>query len=104
MRDMAQVDVDVLLAKAGLQRLNKAYAKIEILFGLLGMAIGLLASQWALLKAIEPDWLWVAGGVLLLVFGGYLAMAGQRSHLYQSNNVLTAVLLQELGRHNKDNA
>jgi hypothetical protein len=96
---MATVDVNQLLAKAGFKKLNKTLAKLEIVFGLLAVAAGLLVSQWALFKMSEPDWLWLAGGVFLFAFGGYLAMGGHRSHLYQSNNLLTALLLQEITRN-----
>ena len=100
-----QVDVHTLLARAGFKKLNKPLAKLEIIFGLLAVAVGLLISQWTLFKLPELDWTWLVGGVLLFVFGGYLAMGGDRSHLYQSNNVLTALVLQELARINhKDNA
>lgn len=81
----------------GLKRLNPLWAKIEILGGLFAAGIGLsfltgpVARKWA-----EPDaWL----GVVLFVLGGYLAMAGHRSHLYQSNNALAAWLRRSL----KDN-
>lgn len=94
-----QVDVNQVLAKVGFKRLNKPLAKLEIVFGLLAVAAGLLVSQWTLFKMSEPDWTWLAGGVLLFVFGGYLALAGHRSHLYQSNNLLTALVLQELARN-----
>ncbi|MCI0682381.1 MAG: hypothetical protein L0Y71_09770 [Gemmataceae bacterium] len=93
-----QTDVDSLLARAGLKKLSKTWAKLEIVLGLFAVFAGVLASQWVLLKMTEPEWTWLAGGALLFVFGGYLAMAGHRSHLYQSNNRLTALLLQELTR------
>ena len=32
--------------------------------------------------------------VVLFVLGGYLAMAGNRSHLYQSNNLLAAWIVR----------
>src|SRR5437899_11045592 len=92
-------NVDELLSKAGFKKLNKTWAKLEILLGLLAAEVGLLASEWAVLKMNEPEWIWVVCGVLLFVFGGYLALAGHRSHLYQSNNQLTALLLQEMHRN-----
>lgn len=98
-----EVDVNTVLAKGGFKKLNKPLAKLEIVFGLLAVAVGFLVSQWTLFKMSEPDWLWLAGGILLFVFGGYLAMAGHRSHLYQSNNRLTALLLQELSRNQLGN-
>ena len=96
---MATLDVHQVLEKAGFKKLNKPLAKLEIVFGLLAVVVGLLVGQWTLLKMSEPDWIWLAGGILLFVFGGYLALGGHRSHLYQSNNLLTALLLQELTRN-----
>jgi hypothetical protein len=40
--------------------------------------------------------------VFLFVLGGYLALAGSRSHLYQSSNELTAFLLEELHRQKNE--
>ena len=77
----------------GLKRLNPLWAKLEILFGLAAAATGLVV---AVRLAARPDaevplWAW-AGPVLLVALGGYLALAGHRSHLYQSNNRLAAHL------------
>ena len=38
-----------------------------------------------------PEWSWLVPA-LLMTLGGYLALAGHRSHLYQSNNRLAAHL------------
>jgi hypothetical protein len=46
----------------------------------------------------EVQWGLVAAGLVLMVLGSYLAMAGNRSHLYQSNNELTAHLIEEIRR------
>jgi hypothetical protein len=86
--------MEEFLAEAGLKKLSKTWAKLEIVVGLLAAATGLLAGQWALVATGTPDWVWVAGGVLLFSLGGYLALAGNRSHLYQSNNYLAAMLLE----------
>jgi hypothetical protein len=40
----------------------------------------------------------VAGGLGLFVLGGYLALAGHRSHLYRWNNRNTVFLLDEIRR------
>ena len=37
-----------------------------------------------------------------VVFGGYLAMAGHRSHLYQSNNALAAWLASVLSQRRSE--
>jgi hypothetical protein len=42
----------------------------------------------------EASWLQAAAGLILFVLGGYLALAGHRSHLYQSSNELTAYLAE----------
>jgi hypothetical protein len=48
------------------------------------------------------EWLFAAAGLLLFVLGGYLAMAGHRSHLYQSNNKLAAYLVAEFASPRSD--
>lgn len=73
----------------GLKRLNPLWAKLEILFGLVAVAAGLVAATK--LAARPEAWAWL-GPVLLVALGGYLALAGHRSHLYQSNNRLAAHL------------
>jgi|SRR6516162_11345026 hypothetical protein len=81
-------------AALGHKRLNRAWAKAEILLGLLVAGLGLSLMHW-----VKPDienWYFVLGGELLFVLGGYLALAGHRSHLYQSNNELTAYLVKEM--------
>jgi hypothetical protein len=71
----------------GQARLNPAWAKLEILIGLGAAAVGTkLPSDYATL------------GIALMALGGYLAMAGHRSHLYQSQNRQTAYLLQLMKR------
>jgi hypothetical protein len=87
--------LDRLHSELGLKRLNPTWAKAEILGGLLAAAIGvLLMAPWA---ARQPaDILDATAGIALFVFGGYLAMAGHRSHLYQSNNLLAAHLAEEI--------
>ena len=87
--------LDRLHRDLGLKRLNPLWAKLEILFGLLAVAIGLVcAAKFAvMLQEQVPEWAWL-GPVLLIVLGGYLALAGHRSHLYQSNNRLAAHLAE----------
>lgn len=81
------------LAEMNLHPLSPAWAKLEILLGLSAAAVGirLLVSDSALA---------MAGGALF-VLGFYLALAGNRSHLYQSMNKQTAFiaqLIREKGR------
>lgn len=65
-----------------LKRLNPWWAKAEIVIGLAAAAIAIFApadliDAWAI-------------RVALFVLGFYFAMAGHRSHLYQSMNRLAA--------------
>lgn len=78
-----------------LKPLNPVWAKVEILLGLFAVAAGLVAAVRlaARPEAEVPEWAWL-GPVLLVTLGGYLALAGHRSHLYQSNNRLVAHLAE----------
>ncbi len=69
-------------AELGYTPLNPWWAKAEIVLGLAAAAVGV----W-LLAQNEP-----LPGVLLVTLGGYLALAGHRSHLYQSSNRQAAYL------------
>jgi hypothetical protein len=81
----------------GYKSLNRFWAKLEIVFGLGALGVGLRLLPFGLApKAPNDELLTAALGIVLFVLGGYLAMAGHRSHLYQSNNELTAYLLSEL--------
>ena len=86
----------------GLKRLNPLWAKLEIVFGLTAVAVGLLGGMRTASREVgQPESYysaaWFAWGALI-VLGGYLALAGHRSHLYQSNNRLAAYLAAQL-RH-----
>lgn len=72
----------------GLTRLNPVWAKLEIFLGLIGVGAGL----FLIVRGRQDDW--VVAGVVLFALGGYLALAGHRSHLYQSNNRLAAYLAE----------
>jgi hypothetical protein len=89
--------LDRLHADLGLKRLNPAWAKFEIVGGLLAVAAGILMmTLWAARLPGDVQTAFVFGGLALFVLGGYLAMAGHRSHLYQSNNLLAAYLADEI--------
>ena len=75
-----------LLHATGLKRLSPAWAKAEILGGLAAAAAGIKLL-------VGEGYLSWAGGTLF-VLGAYLAMAGHRSHIYQSQNRLSAYLAQ----------
>src|SRR5262245_54816199 len=82
-----------LHAALGHRPLSRLWAKLEILLGLAAAGCGLLlAHAVAPRPAGEGNCLWAAAGLAHSVLGGSLAMAGHRSHLYQSNNELTAYL------------
>jgi hypothetical protein len=75
----------------GLKRLHRGWAKVEILLGLSGAGGGLLLGNWAVAQP-GVAWQYAAAALVLFVLGSYLALAGHRSHLYQSNNELVAYL------------
>jgi hypothetical protein len=59
----------------------------------------MLLSQWAMSRPLTDMQVGGAiGGLALFVLGGYLALAGHRSHLYQSHNELTTYLVREIRR------
>lgn len=71
---------------SGFKRLNPTWAKLEIVLGLGAAVLGLVLLRD---KAVHD----VVSGALI-VLGLYLAGAGHRSHLYQSQNRQTAYLAQ----------
>lgn len=81
----------------GHKRLNPFWAKAEILLGLAVNGIGLYhIVQCAMKNDTSANLLPLVSGIILYTLGGYLAMAGSRSHLYQSNNILTAYVLKKI--------
>jgi hypothetical protein len=95
----ARPDQADLHARLGYKPLSRTWAKAEILLGLTAFGVGVLLGQWALSRpAAEIVWEFAAGALVLIVLGGYLALAGHRSHLYQSGNERTALLLEEHSR------
>jgi hypothetical protein len=91
-------------ARLRYKRLNPLWAKLEVLLGLAAGGAGLLLGQWFLMQPeAERSWGLAAAALALFVLGGYLALAGHRSHLYQSSNNQTALLLEEL-RHSREQA
>jgi hypothetical protein len=91
MPDPLADDLDRLHAATRFRRLNPVWAKAEILLGLIAVGCGLLLEA----RAARPDEInlpLAAAGLALFVLGGYLALAGHRSHLYQSNTRLAAYL------------
>lgn len=84
-----------LHARLGLKRLRRTWAKAELFLGLTAAGAGLLLGDWAVAQRETYPGLLVAA-VVLFVLGSYLALAGHRSHLYQSSNELTAFLVEEM--------
>jgi hypothetical protein len=78
-----------LHADLGYRRLSPAWAKLEIVLGLAAAGAGLFLGPITLREA---DWAGATGALALFVLGGYLALAGHRSHLYRSMNDRTAYL------------
>jgi hypothetical protein len=80
-----------LYTATGFKPLNPLWAKLEILLGLFAAGIAMIST--AVLarqpESVLPDYAWL-GPLLLFMFGWYLALAGHRSHLYQSANILAA--------------
>ncbi len=86
--------------EVGWSPLGKWWAKLEILLGLTGVGVALVAAirLGHQPEREVPEWAWL-GPVLLVVLGGYLALAGHRSHLYQSSNRLAAYLAGRTRSH-----
>jgi hypothetical protein len=78
--------------------LNQSWAKLEILGGLLAVGLGNLAMVfWCVQERGSSSLSYLAFlGIGLFVLGGYLTLAGHRSHGYQSQNNQTAYLLEQL--------
>ena len=91
---MDEAWVDRTLIAMNASRLSSTWAKSEILLGLAAVAVRV--------KLMLGDGLPVIAGGALMVLGGYLALAGNRSHLYQSQNRQTAYLLQVLTRNSSE--
>jgi hypothetical protein len=82
----------------GYKLLSRTWAKVEVLLGLSATGLGLFLGDWAVSRPAEVEWPFAVVALVLFVLGCYLALAGHRSHLYQSSNELTALLLEHLRR------
>jgi hypothetical protein len=87
---------ETLIRPATMYRpLNRTWAKAEIFLGLAAAGTGLGLGFFALSHlTYETTWVSAITGLILFTLGGYLAMAGHRSHLHQSLNEQTELLLQ----------
>lgn len=88
--------LDDLHARLGYRRMNLVWAKAEIGLGLFALALGL-----ALLVKTTGE-LYAALGIALFVLGGYLTLAGHRSHLYKAASERMALLVEEIRRTGTD--
>jgi hypothetical protein len=79
------------------------WPKVEIFLGLAAGHVGLAIGARAVLHPSTWPLPWMEGAFsfLLFVLGGYLAMAGHRSHLYIFQVRTTAILLQEMRKGEK---
>ena len=91
--------VRALQQRLGYKPLSRLWAKGEILLGLAAVGVGLMLMVRGEMFGVEA-----IGGLVLFVLGGYLAMAGHRSHLYQSNNELAAHLAEEIRKPSDENS
>ena len=96
--DHRQKRVAKLHAALGYKPLSRTWAKAELLLGLSAAGVGLLLGTWAMSRPGDVEWLIAIAGLALFALGAYLAMAGHRSHLYQSNNEWAALLLEHIQR------
>ena len=97
------IDTETSLAELhsalGMKKLNPVWAKMEIFLGLSAAAVRMMVAIRVLSSAsVEIDWVRIIVSMALMVFGAYLAMAGHRSHLYQSNNTLAAYLAERISK------
>ncbi len=83
-------ELDRLSAATGFRRSPnwQTWARLELFGGLSAAAGGLVGVVHG------PDALTIGCGAVLFALGLYLALAGHRSHLYQSNNRLAAYLAE----------
>src|SRR5262245_38818020 len=87
-------------ARLGYKRLSRNWARVEIFFGLGSAGIGLRLGGGARSRTSVPLG-WAVAAWLLFILGGYLALAGHRSYLYQSLNDQTALMMDEIRQRTK---
>jgi hypothetical protein len=91
--------LDEVHDRLGYQRRGLTWAKIEIALGLFAAGIGILLGGWAVHQSpAELSWGTAALGVVLFVLGGYLTLAGHRSHLYRAGVERVTLLVEEIRR------
>jgi hypothetical protein len=82
----------------GHRPLTRPWAAAEMLVGLAAVGLGILLDLWVVGRQGEATSTWsgAAAALVLFVCGGYLALAGHRSHLFQSHHELADYLAQEI--------
>ena len=97
-----QRELDRLHVHLEFKHLKASWAKAEILLGFMSASTGLLCGIYAVLRFDrDQPWVLLIASVLLQSLGGYLVLAGHRSHLYQSHNKLAAWITLRLANHDK---
>src|SRR4051812_34485692 len=86
---------DEIRHRLGYRHLNRVWAKAEIFLGLFAAGLGLFLGVPSLSQS-PFVWQQFVAGLALFVLGGYLAMAGHRSHLYQAESRHLALLIEEM--------
>ncbi len=85
-------------AALGHRSMSRVWPKVEIFLGLAAVGIGLFLGVSALLRDPLENAVVLVARLLLLVLGGYLTLAGHRSHLYLFQIRVTALLIEEMRR------
>jgi hypothetical protein len=93
-RERLEAEIERRQASA---RVIRAWGKCEIVLGLTAAGIGWLLGCHLVTRPIaEVEWRLVSLALVLIVLGGYLALAGHRGHLYQAGIEQTAYLREEI--------
>lgn len=84
--------------RLGYRKLSPGWAKAEIFLGLSAAGAGMLLGMYAVPSVV---WELLVAALALFVLGSYLALAGHRSHLYQSAGGQFVVLVEEIRKLDK---
>ncbi len=106
MTEPTPTDVDRSLTQLhgslGRKKLNKTWAKVEIAGGLVAVAVAIATIARTVAEPLADAFPLIGAAVILFAMGGYLAMAGHRSHLYQSHDRTAAYLAALVRSHKVD--
>jgi hypothetical protein len=87
--------LQAVLTELGYRPLSRLWAKCEILLGL-GAVFAALVLAGPAPGRESSDSLTLVLAAALFILGGYLTLAGHRSHLYQSSNERLVLLREEI--------